>query len=377
MFSVPWRRVPRAGRMTAVVLLAVSLVAGYGFMSPALPVAKADPSPYYLVVDPLPPNPARVAPRVLAFSVGPLAAQAESDNWTFQDIARFAETNDWNSLPAGDEHLSFAGRGGVTVAVLGAHLTVGVVSTGTGSMTSDFVKLMRNESPSVTDLSGNFVRTATWTEAAVRAGMPVPFLGNFLGLRGLRVGAGLHLLQGQSFLQATGSQAQVVSLSSRSGTGTAFDVGLSADLSRSLSAELAYLGAGEIRWTGVTEETVEPGTTTSRPAPDHTYPLPAALYAGLRWRPAGLGALELAASYARVDINRPETAFTRLNGEARFNLFFLHTALGAVQDDNQPTRLYARLGVGPLTVGLLNLEEAFKGTAGRSLGLSAQLSFGI
>lgn len=369
-----------AGRLAGALLAAAAWLVLQGATGLAASVT-AEPSPYYLAVDPLPVNPARVVPRVLAFSVGPLATEVESTNWTFQDIANFAQSGDWQKLPDGKEELRFAGRGGITVAVLGAHLTVGASGAGTGSVNKDFVDLMKGRAGQgfSADLNGNFVRTATWAEAAVRASLPVPFLGNFLGLRGVRVGGGLHLLQGQFLLEAEGGGPRedpyVVSRTSRSGTGTAFDVGLAAELSHNLGVEVGYLGAGEIRWTDVKEETIRPSGTTPNQLTEVPYPLPATLYAGVRWRP--MGPFELAASYARVGVNRPDQAFTRLNGEARFNLFFVRTALGAVQDENQPARLYARLGVGPLTLGLLNLEEAFKGAQGRSLGLSAQLSFGI
>ena len=407
MRGVGSRWVPCVGRRMAVVLAAACVVLGYWTVSPALPVATAEPSPYYLVVDPLPLNPARVTPRVLAFSVGPLAAEVDSNNWTLQQIGNFLQTSppDWNKLPPGAEELRFASQGGVIVALLGAQLNVGLKAAALGKMNEDFITFMKLASgqapPDGTELrlDGNSARTAAWSEASVRAGIPLPFAGRLLGLGRLRVGVGLHLLQGRSYLQAAGSggvlcqqsppecsklDGKVVSLTSQSGTGTAFDVGLSAELSRNVRVEVGYLGVGDIRWTSVKQETREVQldqsgqpklVTTTADVSDVAYPLPATLFAAVRWR--AMGPLELAASYARVDVGRPEHVFSRLNGEARFNLFFVRTALGAVQDENRPTRLYARLGVGPLTVGLLNLEEAFKGGQGKSLGLAAQLSFGI
>ena len=102
--------------------------------------------------------------------------------------------------------------------------------------------------------------------------------------------------------------------------------------------------------------------------------LPATAYAGVRWKV--FGPLELAAAYARLGTNL-SGAVTRLNGEARFNLWFIRTALGIIQDEGSTSRVYARLGLGPLHVGLYNLDEAFKGGQGRSLGVAAQLSFGL
>ena len=359
-----------------VLWVMVALAAVGGWQGASL----ASPSPYYLVLDPLPLNPAQLTPRMLAFSAGPLAAEVESSNWTLQQIADFAGSQQWQQLPPGGESLSFAGRGGLTVAVMGAYLSVGVASSGQGQMTEDFIRLMQGQTPGGS-LEGNYLRTASWGEAAVRASLPVPLAGRFLGLRGLRVGGGLRLLQGQNFLQAEGSgtagSAKVVSLQSKSGTGTALDVGVSAEMAGGWGVDLAYLGVGEIRWTDVREETVTPTGTTPSPAAPQTMPLPATLFAGVRWRPLGPVPLELAAGMARVGVNGPGPALSRLNAEARFNLWAVRSALGAAQDEGQPARIYARFGLGPLTVGLLNLEEAFRGTAGRSVGLAAQLSFGI
>ena len=370
-----------------LVAIGVGVVMG----AQAAPTHAGESSPYYFPYAPGSANPAERVPGVLGLSIGPVVAEADSDNWTLEDILRFADSGKWSSLPPGDERLRFATSAGIAINVLGLRLHGAAVGQGSGILTEDFVEIMKaaeagsNRTVSNANLDGFGLRSALWSEVGARGSIAVPFIGRLVGLRSVRLGAGIRALQGRSFIESTGSgatgngQAAITTYTARSGSGTAFDVGLGAEVRPNLSVEIGYLGAGSITWNDVEQQvTSESGGQFTPQTPTRvgsiTRDLAATAYAGLRWRV--FGPLELAAAYARLGANLPG-AVTRISGEARFNLWVVRTALGVVQDEGSPSRMYARLGLGPLNVGLYNLEEALKGAQGKTLGVAAQLSLGL
>ena len=245
--------------------------------------------------------------------------------------------------------------------------------------------------PQSGSLDGTGLRSALWSEVGIRGSLPIPFVARLFGGRSARLGVGIRMLQGQSFIESEGSgsialpspTAAIDTYTSRQGTGAAFDVGLAADLRPNLGFELGYLGAGSITWSNVQKERLTAGVSGSNVTFNSSgqqnvgslsRELPATAYAGLRWRV--FGPLELAASYARLGANLPD-AVARVSGELRFNLWITRAALGVVQDEGSPSRLYAHFGLGPLTIGLYNLDEALQAGQGRNLGVAAQLAIGL
>lgn len=300
----------------------------------------ADLSPYYLVLDPASPNPAMAGGGLAGFAFGPIGAEVMGVNVTAEDIGEYADTG---TLPSTTGAFRYAARGGIGIGFGGLQLSLSAAGAGSGDFTS---------SP-----FAGYARSAVWAEAALRGGLPVPMAGRLLGLQGLRVGAGVHVLQGQRYHEKTASSE----FHSTSGSGTAFDVGLAAQLSSRLTLEAAYLGAGQIRW-------VDNSNT------ERTYTLPTTLYTALRWR-AGL--VELLGAYSQIGLDQPEGAQNRLQAELLFQFPLVRAAVGGVQDGSDPMRLYVRLSAGPVTVGLLNPEEAFKGPQGKNFGVLVRAGFGI
>ncbi|MEW6047516.1 MAG: hypothetical protein AB1609_13715 [Bacillota bacterium] len=372
--------------------------------------AAPDETPYFMLGDPMPSNPAAVPWRVMVLTGGPVAAEISSNKWSVGDVAAFvsnlaAGRDAWGGLalaPGETEELGWVAGGRAQANIVAFQLSYGLVTTGSGSLTEGFVRLMREASAGKIEggeypLEGTNLRGQAWQDLALRANAPVPIIPRFFGLRKLSVGVGVHFLSGVHYFDigASGTvndpdaKPQITFLQASQAQGRAFDVGVAASLSRRLSVEAAYVGAGALNWTGVKTATITEGNIGSldsppwEEAPPFTYDLPAVALVGVHLRPLPVGLLQLSGYYAIVGVNRPEPAFTRLQGEASVSaLGLVRASLGAAKDSNeQQARVYGSMGVGlgaiGLTVRATNLQEIAKGTHARSLGLAVMGSLGF
>lgn len=378
--------------------------------------AAPDETPYFMLGDPMPSNPAAVPWRVMVLTGGPVAAEISSNNWSVGDVAAFvsnlaAGRDAWGGLALAQgetEELSWVAGGRAQANIVAFQLSYGLVTTGSGSLTEGFVRLMREASAGDIKggqypLEGTNLRGQAWQDLALRANAPVPIIPRLFGLRKLSVGAGVHLLSGLQYfnISATGSltvdsqsgtasdNASIDLVKASDGRGRAFDIGLVASLSPRLSLEAAYVGAGSLDWGDVWTAHIAGsnvnglGSPPWKQAPPFTYDLPAVALVGVHLRPLPVGLLQLSAYYAKVGVNHPETAFTRLQGEASVSaLGLVRASLGAAKDSHeQQARVYGSMGVGlgaiGLTVRATNLQEITKGTHARSLGLAVMGSLGF
>lgn len=369
-------------------------------------------SPYLMVSDPIAANPAAFPWRVVAVSVGPLAAELESSDWTLAEAIQFfqALASDGGSSPAADQdqHLRLAARGRAMVSVAALQAGWGLSVAGSGSLSEETLTLLREgdqADPSRSySLEGTALTLAAWQDAFVRVNAPVPFIPRLLGIEGFSAGAGYHWLSGIAYATVEGegtledaSQGWSLTIRrSRQGNGSAFEVGAVARINRLVSVEGAYLGGGHISWSGLEETRLSKETVESNPSePWQTQSvggvdvlrLPDVALVGVHVRPLASGLLELSGYFSRIGIGSAAPV-DRLQAEASFDaLGLLRATLGAARDSalgpaaGEPWRLYASLGVGlggsGLTIRAVHLQEIGKGAAARSLGLSVMASLGL
>ncbi|WP_324669150.1 hypothetical protein [Geochorda subterranea] len=400
----------RTGR-TLAMLAALALVGSTGAWAAETSVTW---SPYLMVSDPIAANPAAFPWRVVAVSVGPLAAELESSDWTLAEASQFfqALASDGGSSPAADQdqHLRLAARGRAMVSVAALQAGWGLSVAGSGSLSEETLTLLREgdqADPSRSySLEGTALTLAAWQDAFVRVNAPVPFIPRLLGIEGFSAGAGYHWLSGLAYVTVEGEgtlnaaqedpEASLTIRRSRQGNGSAFEVGAVARINRLVSLEGAYLGGGHISWSGLEETLLSKETVESNPSdPWQTRPvggvdvlrLPDVALVGVHVRPLASGLLELSGYFSRIGIGSAAPV-DRLQAEASFDaLGLLRATLGAARDSalgpaaGEPWRLYASLGVGlggsGLTIRAVNLQEIGKGAAARSLGLSVMASLGL
>lgn len=369
----------------------------------AAPACAREFSPYVLMSDPLPANPASRPGHFLVIAAGPVAADAQSTNWSARQVAellRFFE-DESAEPPAGltgssELRVAMAGRASLSIFGIGVSYSP-VVLTATGSVSEDLLEAIRaqrkKEPPAhEIDVGGTGMQLVGWEELAVRGALGVPVLPRLLGLRGLVVGGSVHWIKGHGLAQfsaegkfsptVTHTDATLTTMGAERGSGLAYDVGFVAELNRWLSVEGAYVGAGQVTWEEARgERTTWSSISTTRenigPEP-LTYQLPASTVFALRVRP--IWPVELLLGYARIGVNKDD-GFGRLNGEVTLNLPVLQPALGLVQDDGQPSYLYGklRLGIGgtAMTVKVVNLQGVGNPEEAKTLGLSATVSLGF
>ncbi len=369
------------------------------------PIASArEFSPYVLMADPLPANPASRPGHFLVIGAGPVAADVQSTNWNARQVAEFLQgLADENAqfpanLPQGLEEFRTAAAARASFTIFGIDLTYApMMLTTTGFLSDDVVEalqaLNKQESPtrSIT-LDGSWIELVAWQEVAVRAALGVPVLPRLLGLRSLVVGGSVHWMQGSAALQGSargtyppapdGRAVMEAVLADKGGSGLAYDVGFMAELSRWLSVEGAYVGVGQLKWEEAKKEVSGwdgSGYFSEPPQPvPFVYDLPASTVLALRLRP--VGPVELLLGYARIGVNKPD-GFGRLNGELSLRLPLVQPSIGMVQDDGEPSYLYGklRLGIGgtAITVKAVNLEALGNPEQAKTFGLSASVTLGF
>ncbi len=403
--------VRRTGR-TLAILAALALVGSTGAWAAETSVQW---SPYLLMSDPIAANPAAFPWRVVAVSVGPLAAELESSQWTMADVTRFLEAlasdgegADGSDLAAkGHQHLRLAARGRAMLSIAAVQAGWGLTMAGSGSLSEGAVTLLQERDwadpeTSSYSLDGTSLSLATWQDAFVRVNAPVPFIPRLLGIEGFSAGAGFHWLRGTSYVAVegrgtlgTGSEhdGELTLRRSHQGEGSAFEVGAVARINRFLSVEGAYLGGGRITWSDLEQTTVSTASLDSWP--DAWKPqdgvdvlrLPDVALLGVHVRPLAMGLLELSGYFSRIGIGTADPV-DRLQAEASVNVLgVLRATLGTARDSalssgsEAPWRLYASLGLGlggsGLTIRAVDLQEISKGAEARSLGLSVTASLGL
>lgn len=404
----------RTGR-TLAILAALALVGSTGARAAETSVTW---SPYLMVSDPIAANPAAFPWRVVAVSVGPLAAELESSDWTLAEASQFFQAlasdgvNGSSPTADQDQHLRLAARGRAMVSVAALQAGWGLSVAGSGSLSEGALTLLREgdqADPSRSySLEGTALTLAAWQDAFVRVNAPVPFIPRLLGIEGFSAGAGYHWLTGIAYVTVEGEGEGTLSTSpegqgasltirrSRQGNGSAFEVGAVARINRLVSVEGAYLGGGHISWSGLEEARLPGDSPESSPSdPWQTrrvggvdvLRLPDVALVGVHVRPLASGLLELSGYFSRIGIGSAAPV-DRLQAEASFDaLGLLRATLGAARDSalgpaaGEPWRLYASLGVGlggsGLTIRAVNLQEIGKGAAARSLGLSVMASLGL
>lgn len=362
-------------------------------------------SPYVLMADPLPANPASRPGHFLVIGAGPVAADAQSTSWNARQVVEFVqalgeEGAKLPEVPPGSEEFRTALASRVSVTLFGIDLSYSpVMLSAGGSLSQDAVEALRahrkdmEPSRSIT-LDGTGLYMVAWQEASVRAALGVPVLPRLLGLRGLVVGGSIHWMQGHGVARVTAAgsynpssdsgQATLTVISAdEGGSGLAYDVGFVAELNRWLALEGAYVGVGQLRWDNAkTEQAVWGGAAspagTSPSTGEFTYELPASTVLAVRLRPLGL--VELLLGYARIGVNKPD-GFGRLNGELTLRLPLVQPSIGMVQDDGEPSYLYGklRLGIGgtAITVKAVNLEALGNPEEAKTFGLSASVTLGF
>lgn len=387
--------------VTAVLAWAAGALVAAG----AVPAAAAEVTPYATSGELRSPNPAVPIPGWFRLDAGPVSAEIDSSRWTLQQMIDLAQSGNFQStlasFPPEDERVSLGGYGRASVSLFGVQLSYSpLTATGGGTVKGDVIRLLKDfasgtPSPPYT-FDGTLLDAVFWSEFSARTSLPVPFAARLLGIRQLRVGAGLHLLQGRNFGQAEGTGTidppsgptdGSVTLTTRTeGSGTAYDVGVLAGVRPWLALEAAYVGSGSIHWPTGTKERFswDAGANTIKrdvtPAGPLTYQLPATVMTAAHIRPLALLPVRVTIGYARVGANKPD-GFERLNGEVGLGLGPVETAFGILQDQGQTSRLYAHLGfrLGPynLAVRAVNLQELGNPGGARNLGVSVATGFAL
>lgn len=372
-------------------------------------VLELESTPYFLMSDPTPANPAAFPWARVTLNAGPLVADVDSSTWTAGQVANFlgaiASGADLagalQGLPATGETLRWAVSLRPSVAIAAVQLGYGLVTTGVGTLPEDVLKLLRDGESSPPDttytLDGTSLVGAAWFDGFARVNAPVPFLPRLLGIDGFSAGAGYHWLRGAMYTTVKGTGELTVSDSrlagggklvrrtGREGSGAFYEVGAVARINRFVALEGAYLSAPEITWIVTEQFTVDEDhpQPLSEPISDsETLRLPDVGLVGVHLRPLGAGVLELNGYYARIGLSRPQSA-DRVQVEAALNLLGLIRAVagGARESTDGQWRLYASLGLGlgatSLSVRAVNLQEVAKGADAKSLGLALSASMGF
>ena len=399
------RAVAAAAAVAALAVLGFAGAASADSSSPSL-----DWSPYFMLSDPVPANPAAFPWRVVTLSVGPLSGQVDSSAWTAGEVAKvvaaLASGGDLSDalkdLPTVElEQLRWATGGRVTVGIAAVQLGYGLVTAGSATLPRGALELWSDAQDDKIDggdydLDGTRLVAAAWWDGFVRVNAPVPFLPRLLGIEGFSAGAGVHWLRGAGYFTLSGSGtfggtpdgAGLTARKSSQGSGTAFEVGAVARLNRFVSVEGAYLGNGRVTWESVQEFKVQEGDTSPvvsgwQPSNEaETLTLPDVALVGLHLRPLASGLLELSGYYSRIGLNQPQS-IDRLQAEASVDaLGILRATVGTAREStDRQWRLYASVGLGLGATGItfraVNLQEVFKGQEAKSLGVSLTAGLGF